>query len=137
MKLSIEQPLLDSRVGADAPVAHKLPVRPIFIHAVPIDFADHHFLLIDRTFGENLAVRPANETLPPEFNSVAAGRRFMADAIRCGDVAAVRNRVAPLNGFPGGMLGPAKFFFLARMPPDRRRIKIISEQRSAVSSADS
>src|SRR5260370_30895216 len=79
--------------------------------------------MIYQRVGYPLAVRVGKETLLPELNSSAAGRRFVADAIRCGDVAAVRNRVAPLNGFPGGMLGRAKFFFLARMPPDRRRIK--------------
>src|SRR5260370_32184879 len=98
-------------------------MRPMFIHPRPIDFAHHHFLMIDRTFGDDLAVRPANETLPPEFNSVPAGRRFVAYAIRRGEVAAVRNRVSPLNGFPGGMLGRAKFSFLARMPSDRTLIK--------------
>ena len=79
--------------------------------------------LIDRTFGDDFAARRRDETLPPEFDPVAAGGRFMADAIRHRDITTVRDRVTALNRFPGRMLRLAEFFFLARMPADRRRIK--------------
>src|SRR5207245_7933894 len=65
----------------------------------------------------------AEETMPPKFNAIAAGRCFVTDAVRCGDVAAVRDRVTSLNCFPGRMLRRAKFFSLARMPADGCRIK--------------
>src|SRR5438128_2266944 len=123
MELSIEQSLLDPGVRVDATVAQKWPVRAMLVDPPPIDFADHDFFLVDRSFRNDLAVRTANETLPPKFNSIAAGRRFMTDAVRCGHVAAVRDCVTTLDRFPGRMLGRSKFFFLARMPPDRRRIE--------------
>src|SRR5260370_1653236 len=123
MKLSIEQPLLNSRVSVDPAVAQERPVRPMLVYTGPVDFANHDFFPIDRTFGDDLAVRSANETLPPKFNPVAASRCFVTDPIRRRHVAAVRDRVTSLNCFPGRMLRRARFFFLARMPADRRRIK--------------
>src|SRR6202030_596219 len=122
-KLSIQQALLDSSIRVDPAVAQERPVRPLLVHPRPIDFADHDFLFIHRTFGNDFAIGTANETLSPEFNSVSAGRRFMTDSIRGGDVAAVCDRVTALNGFPGRMLGRPKLFFLAWMPADRRWIK--------------
>src|SRR5207253_1637966 len=62
-------------------------------------------------------------TLPPKFNSVAASRCFVTDPVRRRNVTAVRDRVTALNCFPRRMLRRAEFFFLARMPADRRRIK--------------
>src|SRR5207249_1591462 len=49
--------------------------------------------------------------------------RFVPDAIRHGDVAAVRDRVRALDRLPRVVLPLAEFFFLARMPADRRREK--------------
>jgi hypothetical protein len=37
MKLSIEQPLLDSCIRIYAPVPQKRPVRPMFVDAIPFD----------------------------------------------------------------------------------------------------
>src|SRR5947199_7168 len=123
MKLSIEQPLLNSRVSVDPAVAQKWPVRPMFVHPRPINFSDHDLLFLDRTFGDDLAVRSANKTLPPKFNSIAAGGRFMTDAVRCGNVATVRDRVTPLDRLPRIVLRRPEFPFLPRMPTNCRRIK--------------
>ncbi len=78
---------------------------------------------IHRTFCDDFAARRANKTLPPKLNSVAAGGRFMADAICGRDVTAIRNRVTALNCFPGRILRRTEFFFFARMPADCRWIK--------------
>src|SRR5437773_538236 len=123
MKLSIEQPLLNSAVGVNTTVAQKWPVRPILVHTSPVDFANHNFFPIARTFRDDLAVGSADKTLSPKFNPVAASWCFVTDTIRRRYVAAVRDRVTALNCFPGRMLRRARFFFLARMPADRRRIK--------------
>src|SRR5882762_4770049 len=104
MKLSIEQPLLNSSVSVHPPVAQKWPVCPMLVHPLPIDFANHDFFPIDRTFRNDLTVRSANETLPPKFNSVAASRRFVTDAVRCRHVTTIRDRVTSLNRFPGRVL---------------------------------
>src|SRR5256885_12693565 len=45
-----------------------------------------------------------SKALPPEFNAIAARRRFMPDAVDRGDVTAIGNRVTALNGFPGIVL---------------------------------
>src|SRR5438128_1358482 len=92
-KPSIEQPLLDSRVSVDPAVAQKWPVCPMLVHSGPIDFADHNFFFPDRTFCNDLAIWAADETLSPKFNSIAASRRFVTDAVRGSNVAAVRDRV--------------------------------------------
>src|SRR6266446_6897523 len=112
MKLSIEQPLLDSRVGIDAPIAEERPVRSILVYAIPVDFCHYNFFAIDRTFRDDFAIRAANKTLPPEFDSVSARWRLKANAVCRSDVAAVRNCVAPLNYFPGRILRCAEFIFL-------------------------
>src|SRR5262249_38702168 len=122
-KLSIQQTLLDSGVCVHPPVPQKRPVRPKFVHPGPVDFANYDFLPIDRTFGDDLAVRAANEALPPKFASIAARRRFVANAICRRNIATVRNRVTTLNRFPRTVLCLSEFLLLARMPTDRRRIK--------------
>src|SRR5205085_4292801 len=68
-------------------------------------------------------VRAANKTLSPKFNSFAASRRFMTDAVRRRNVTTIRNRVTPLDRLPRVVLRGAEFFFLAWMPADRGRIK--------------
>src|SRR5215470_13753727 len=98
-------------------------MRPKFVHARPIDFANYDFFFVDRTSGNDFAVWSADETLSPEFDTVAASRRFMTHAVRRCDIATVRDCVTALNRFPGVVLRRAEFFFLARMPADRRWIK--------------
>jgi hypothetical protein len=93
------------------------------IYILPIDIGEHDFFAINRTFRHDFAARCADEALSPELDSVSTGRFFVTYAIRCGDIAAVGDRVAALNRFPGGMLRDAEFFFLCRVPADGRRIK--------------
>src|SRR5436305_1912465 len=122
-KLSIEKPLLDSRVSIDPSIAQEGPMGAMLVHARPIDFANDDFFPVNRTFGDDLAVRSANETLPPKFDSFSASRRFVANSICRSDVATVRDGMASLDSFPCIVLGGAEFLFLARMPADCRRIK--------------
>src|SRR5947209_15916009 len=98
-KLSIEKPLLDSRVSIDPPIAQEGPMRAMLVHARPIDFAGDNFFPINRTFGDNLAVRSANETLSPKFDSLSASRRFVTNSICRSDVATVRDVVASQDRF--------------------------------------
>src|SRR5438105_13889828 len=94
MKLSIEQALLDSRISVHPPVAEKRPVRSILVYAIPVDFSHDDFFAIDRSFRDDLAIRAANKTLSPEFDSISARRSLMANAVCRSDVAAVRDCVA-------------------------------------------
>ena len=98
-------------------------MRPMLVDAIPIDVGHHDLFSIDRSLCNDFAVRAANETLSPKLDSVAAGGRFMANAIRRGDIAAVRDRVTALDGFPGGMLRRAEFLLFRWMPADRRWIE--------------
>ena len=65
-------------------------------------------------FGENFAGGAGDKALAPEFDAVAADEFFVADAIGDGDVAAVGDGVAALDGFPGGVLALAVFAFSRR-----------------------
>ena len=98
-------------------------MRPRYLDAVPIDFRRHDFFPIGASFREDFAARRDDETLSPELDPVAAGWRFVTDTIDRRHVTTIRDRVAALHRFPGGILGCAVLFLLARMPADRRRIK--------------
>jgi len=82
-----------------------------------VEFDDEGFFLCDAGFGEDFTGGAGDEALTPEFDAVADDF-FVADAIGNSDVAAVGNGVAALDGFPGGMLSLAMFFFFRRMPAD-------------------
>ena len=88
------------------------------IDRAPIDIRDHDFFIIDRAFGNDLAVRSANKTLTPELNACSTGRRFMTDAIGDSNITTVRDGVTALDRFPSRMLRFAKLLFLAGMPAD-------------------
>ena len=64
------------------------------------------------------AVGIGDETLAPEFEAGAAIGRFVADAVRRGDVAAVGDRVAALDGLPRIMLPLPVLRLLGGMPAD-------------------
>src|SRR5216117_2875828 len=98
-------------------------MRPLLIDVSPIDLRRHNLFLIDRSFRDDFAVRPAHEALPPKFNAISTGGRFVTDAIRYRDVAPVCYGMTTLNRLPRRMLRFSKFLFLARMPADRRWIK--------------
>ena len=125
----IDEALLDALVGVDPAIAQEGPVRAVFIDSGPHHVREDDFLAIDAAFGEDLSARRDEETLAPKFQASPADGCFVADAIDGCDVATVRDGVAALHGFPGGMLRLSVFFFLGRMPADGGRIK---EQLRAV-----
>src|SRR5206468_1367731 len=114
----IDHPLFDAAVGVDSAISQEWPVRPLLVDASPIDLCRHNLFLIDRTFRDDFAVRPAHKALPPKFNAFSTGGRFVTDAVRHRDVASISDRMTTLNCFPRGMLRLSKFLFLARMPSD-------------------
>ena len=77
----------------------------VFVNPFPIDLRGHDFFSIDGAPGDDFAVRPAHETLAPEFYPVTAGGRFMSYAIWHRDIATIRNGMTALNRFPRRMLG--------------------------------
>jgi hypothetical protein len=89
-------------------------MSPVFVNPLPINLRGHNFFAIKGTFGDDFAIRPAHKTLAPEFNAITASGRFMPNAIRHRDIAAVRDRMTTLNRFPGGMLSFPKFLLLLR-----------------------
>src|SRR5438309_9179620 len=68
--LLINQALLNPDVGIDPTVAQKRPVRPMLVHALPFNVSDHELFAVDRTLGNDLATRRADETLSPELDAV-------------------------------------------------------------------
>ena len=121
--LLINQAPIDFAVSIYAAVPQKWPVRALLVNAAPIDVGHHNFFPVDRTLRDDFAVRPANKALSPKFNAIAAGRRFMADAVGDCDIATIGDRVTALDGFPCGMLRRAELLLFRRMPADCRRIK--------------
>src|SRR6185369_2018276 len=95
----------------------------VFVHPAPVDLRRHNLFLIDRTFGDDFAVRPAHEALPPKFNAISTCRRFVTDAIRHRDVTPIGDRMPALNRLPRRTLRFSKFLFFARMPAYCRWIK--------------
>ena len=100
MKLSIERALIESSVSVDSAVAQERPMGAMLIYAGPIDIGDDNFFPINRTFGDDFTVRSTKKTLSPKFDPVAAGRLFVANAIRHGNVTTIRNCMAALDRFP-------------------------------------
>ena len=75
-------------------------MRALGIDDLQIDL-DHEYLrLIYRTPHKDLTRGIRYETLPPEFDPIAAIRRLMADAVRRDDVAPIGDSVPALHGFP-------------------------------------
>src|SRR5439155_15570798 len=97
----IDHSLFEPAVRIHAPIAQKWPMRAMLVDAVPFHIGHHNLFLIDRTFRDDLAARPSDKTLSPKLNSVAAGRCFMTDPVRCCDITTIGNRVTALNCFPG------------------------------------
>ena len=120
---SIEQALLDSRVGIDPPVAQEGPVGSMFVHASPFDLRHDDLFAIDAALRHDLAAGRDNETLSPELDPGSSGGRFVTHPVHRRDVAAIRDRMTALHRFPRGILRRAVFFLLGRMPSDRRWIK--------------
>ena len=89
-----------------------------FVDLGAVYFHQHRFVLIHAALGDEFAARIAGKALAPEFQSRAAARGFMADAVNGGHITAVGDGVAALNGLPGGVLGFAFSGFLGGMPAD-------------------
>src|SRR4029453_16384511 len=120
---SVYHPLVKPAVSINAAIPQKWPMRALLVYALPCHISDHNLFLVNGTFCYDFAVRPANKALPPKFNAIATSGRFMADAVWDCDIAAVRDCVTALDGFPGGMLRCAELLLFRRMPADCRRIK--------------
>src|SRR5437868_13641457 len=119
----INQSLLNPSVSINSAITQEGPVGPVFVDPLPINLCGHNFFAINRTFGDDFAIRAADKTLAPEFDAITAGGCFMPNAIRRRDIATVRDGMTTLNRFPRRMLRPAKLLLLLRMPADRCRIK--------------
>ena len=75
-------------------------MRALGIDDLQIDL-DHEYLrLIYRPPYKDLTGGIGYETLPPEFDPIAAIRRLMTDAVRGDDVAPIGDGVPSLYGFP-------------------------------------
>ena len=101
MRFLIHQSLRQIAVGVDAAVAEERPVGARDIDGGEVDFVDEDFLFLEAGLGDDLARRVGDEALAPELDAVPADGRFVADAIRHGDVAAIRHGMRALDGFPG------------------------------------
>src|ERR1035437_3571487 len=114
---SIHQPLRQISVSINPPVAQERPVRARGIHAGEVNGNNQNFLFMRAGFGKNFAGSSGHKTLTPEFNAFAR-EFFMPDAIGNGDVTAVGDGMAALDGFPRVVLVRAVFFLFAWMPAD-------------------
>jgi hypothetical protein len=73
--------------------------------------------------GENTTERIGDERIAEELDAVRARLVLVADAIRRRDEHAIGDRVRALHCAPCFDLRLPELRFLARMPPDRRRIE--------------
>ena len=67
---------------------------------VGIDFREEDFFLIGGGLGDEFAHGAGDEGSAPEFEALATGGGFVADAVDRGHVAAVGDGVAALDDFP-------------------------------------
>ena len=93
-------------------------MRPLRVERVEVGFDDEDFLGGRRRLRDDLPSRIDDETLPPKLNPVTAVRRFVADAVGHGDVAAIGDGVGALDGFPRVVLPRAVLRFFAGVPAD-------------------
>ena len=100
----IYHPPVKPAVSINATIPQEWPVRALLVYAAPCHIGHNNLFLIDGTSCDDFAVWSANKTLSPKFNTIAARRRFMADAVWHRDIAAIRDCVTALDRFPGGML---------------------------------
>src|SRR5260370_41318589 len=90
-----------------------------------VSLDDKDFLLIDRSFGDNLTERIGDKGMAPEFQSRVTLLRlaFESHAVHNRRIYTIGDRMAPLNGPPGIELRVAKLRLLVRMPADTGGIK--------------
>ena len=60
-------------------------MSPMFVDSFPFDIGEDDFFAVDTGLGENLTTRRDDEALAPELDPISTGRRFVTDAIDCGD----------------------------------------------------
>lgn len=114
----VEEPFGDVAVGVDAAVAEEGPVAADFVLQLGIALVDEDLFLVARCFGEDPAKRVGEERVAPEFEACISGPFFEADAVDRGDVDAVGDGMAALDGLPCVELGGAVLFFFSWMPAD-------------------
>ena len=110
MKLSIEQPLLDSRIRIYAPVPQEWPMGPMLVHAMPFHIGEHNLFSINRTLSDDLAIGTADKTLSPKLNAFTTCGCFMTNPVCCSDINRSQSRdCAEL--FPTPNTGPHRILF--------------------------
>src|SRR5204863_8725838 len=119
----VNQSFLDSGVGVHPTITQEGPVGTMFVDLFPFDFGRHNLFPVNRALSKNFTARRADKTLSPKFNAITAGGRFMADAISRGHKTPISDGMTALHSLPGGKLRATILFLLARVPPNRRRIK--------------
>src|SRR5215510_10433181 len=117
-KTSVYHSLFNAAVGVYATIAEEWPMRSLLVYSRPTHICHHNFFFIDGTFGDDFAVWSAYKTLSPEFDTIAACRCFVADAVCRRDIAAIGDRVAALDCFPSVILRFAKLLLFRRVPAD-------------------
>ena len=75
-------------------------MRALGFDSIQVRLRYDHSLLVFGGLCDDLSRGVANKTLAPELDTGAAIRRFVADAVWHGDVAAIGHGMAALNDFP-------------------------------------
>src|SRR5262249_59203319 len=97
-----EKALVDTDVGVDAPVAQERPVAPHVLETFQVERSDENRFRIGRCLGEDHAEGIGEERMSPELETgTLAVELLESDAVHRGDVAAVGDRMAALDGAPG------------------------------------
>src|SRR2546426_5172912 len=125
LRVVVEEAAADPRVGVDPAVPQKRPAAPDLLNALEVDLPQHDRLAVLGRLGHNGAERIDEKRRAPELDAVGigAGGPLVADPVHRGDVTAVRDRVAALDGAPGVELLGAVGRLLLRVPADRRRVE--------------
>jgi hypothetical protein len=92
--------LHDVGIGVDPSIPQERPDAALRFDLCRIDFCDEYGLFIGRCRFDDVTGRIRNEAASPELDAFAARRIFVADSIRCRDVAAVGDRMTTLDRFP-------------------------------------
>ena len=96
---------------------------PLLFQLCEIDLDHQGFFPVHGRLPDNFSGWIRDEALSPEFNPVSSGRRFVPRSVRDRNVTAVRDRMRPLDRFPGGILPLAVRLLFAWMPADRSWIE--------------
>src|SRR5579864_242038 len=126
---SINQSAGNCPIRINSPVAQKRPVATRIFQQAQINFSNQDFFLVVRSFCDHPAKRISNERSAPELQTFAGSfvsaniALFESDAIYHCNINSVGNCMGSLNCLPGVVLCLAEFFFLVRMPANRRRIE--------------